>query len=103
MLSVAAEKKEELQLNNTQFIHGNAMELPFGDNSFDYVTIGVGVRNVPDYVTVLNEMYRVVKPGGEAVCLETSQATTSGDKHLDCHYVRFNKTLTGRLWFSSIT
>ena len=29
------------------------MELPFEDNSFDYVTIGFGLRNVPDYMQVL--------------------------------------------------
>ena len=32
-------------------IHGNAMELPFPDETFDYVTIGFGLRNVPDYET----------------------------------------------------
>src|SRR4051794_18372223 len=35
---------------------GNAMELPFPDDSFDFVTIGFGLRNVPDYLTVLTEM-----------------------------------------------
>ncbi|HLS60896.1 MAG TPA: demethylmenaquinone methyltransferase [Virgibacillus sp.] len=101
MLSVAAEKKEELQLNNTQFIHGNAMELPFGDNSFDYVTIGFGLRNVPDYVTVLNEMYRVVKPGGKVVCLETSQPTMIGFKQLHFLYFRFIMPVIGRLFAGS--
>ena len=38
------------------------MELPFEDNTFDYVTIGFGLRNVPDYMHVLKEMTRVVKP-----------------------------------------
>ena len=37
------------------------MELPFEDNSFDYVTIGFGLRNVPDYKQVLKEMNRVAK------------------------------------------
>src|SRR5690606_24274994 len=54
-------------------IQGNAMELPFADNSFDYVTIGFGLRNVPDYEQVLRELHRVLKPGGMAACLETSQ------------------------------
>ncbi len=48
--------------------------LPFEDNSFDYVTIGFGLRNVPDYLQVLKEMQRVVKPGGKVVCLETISA-----------------------------
>ena len=50
------------------------MELPFPDNSFDFVTIGFGLRNVPDYLTVLKEMHRVLKPGGMIACLETSQS-----------------------------
>ncbi|MFC4683042.1 MULTISPECIES: demethylmenaquinone methyltransferase [unclassified Exiguobacterium] len=58
-----------------ELIHGNAMALPFGDHSFDYVTIGFGLRNVPDYMTVLRELHRVLKPGGTVVCLETSQPT----------------------------
>ena len=42
---------------------------------FDYVTIGFGLRNVPDYLVALKEMNRVLKPGGMVVCLETSQPT----------------------------
>ncbi len=73
MLQVAQEKIKNEQLTNVELIQGNAMELPFEDNQFDYVTIGFGLRNVPDYVQVLKEMERVLKPGGMAVCLETSQ------------------------------
>lgn len=73
MLQVAQEKVEHEQLANVELVQGNAMELPFEDNQFDYVTIGFGLRNVPDYVQVLQEMERVLKPGGMAVCLETSQ------------------------------
>ena len=54
------------------------MELPFPDNTFDYVTIGFGLRNVPDYLTVLKEMNRVLKPGGMIACLETSQTELPG-------------------------
>src|SRR5699024_9398971 len=44
MLKVAQEKKEQSQLEQLEFIHGNAMDLPFPDNTFDYVTIGFGLR-----------------------------------------------------------
>lgn len=54
---------------------GDAMDLPYSDNSFNLVTIGFGLRNVPDANQVLREMTRVVKPGGQVVCLETSQPT----------------------------
>jgi demethylmenaquinone methyltransferase/2-methoxy-6-polyprenyl-1,4-benzoquinol methylase len=65
------------------------MELPFEDDSFDYVTIGFGLRNVPDYSTVLREMYRVTKPGGQVVCLETSQPTLIGYRQASLFYVRY--------------
>ncbi|GGJ85662.1 demethylmenaquinone methyltransferase [Lentibacillus kapialis] len=101
MLSVAQKKSKSLQYKQLSFIQGNAMELPFDDNSFDYVTIGFGLRNVPDYMTVLNEMYRVVKPGGEAVCLETSQPTMIGFRQGYYLYFRFIMPLLGKIFAKS--
>lgn len=97
MLSVAEDKKNTSQLNQIEFVHGNAMELPFADHSFDYVTIGFGLRNVPDYMTVLKELYRVVKPGGMVVCLETSQPTMIGFRQGYYLYFRFIMPLMGRI------
>ena len=101
MLSVAKEKKGQLHLEQLRFIHGNAMELPFEDNSFDYVTIGFGLRNVPDYMTALKELYRVLKPGGKVVCLETSQPTMLGFRQLYYLYFRFIMPLIGRIFAKS--
>lgn len=101
MLKVAKEKKQKLALKQVTFIHGNAMELPFEDNTFDYVTIGFGLRNVPDYQTVLNEMYRVTKPGGKVVCLETSQPTLIGYRQLYFFYFRFIMPLFGKIFAKS--
>ncbi|MCM3738859.1 demethylmenaquinone methyltransferase [Oceanobacillus luteolus] len=101
MLSIAEDKKEKLNLNQVKFVHGNAMELPFPDNTFDYVTIGFGLRNVPDYMTVLKEMYRVVKPNGKVVCLETSQPELIGFKQLYFFYFRFIMPLFGKIFAES--
>ncbi|MBB6449031.1 demethylmenaquinone methyltransferase/2-methoxy-6-polyprenyl-1,4-benzoquinol methylase [Geomicrobium halophilum] len=73
MLEVGREKIKNAGLNNVQLIQGNANALPFEDHSFDVVTIGFGLRNVPDPHCTLEEMIRVLKPGGQALCLETSQ------------------------------
>ncbi|MBM7598356.1 demethylmenaquinone methyltransferase/2-methoxy-6-polyprenyl-1,4-benzoquinol methylase [Virgibacillus halotolerans] len=101
MLSVAINKKQELNLPQLRFLHGNAMNLPFEDNTFDCVTIGFGLRNVPDYKTVLREMHRVVKPGGKVVCLETSQPTLSGYRQLYYFYFKFIMPLIGRMFAKS--
>ncbi|GAB3802393.1 demethylmenaquinone methyltransferase [Virgibacillus kimchii] len=101
MLSVAEQKKQEMNLTQLEFMHGNAMELPFEDEVFDYVTIGFGLRNVPDYRTVLEEMYRVTKPGGKVVCLETSQPTLIGFRQLYFFYFRFIMPMLGRLFAKS--
>jgi demethylmenaquinone methyltransferase/2-methoxy-6-polyprenyl-1,4-benzoquinol methylase len=101
MLNVGIEKVKKLGLKQVNLIHGNAMELPFPDNSFDYVTIGFGLRNVPDYLQVLKEMHRVVKPGGIAVCLETSQPTLIGYKQLYYFYFKFIMPMFGRLFAKS--
>lgn len=101
MLKVAKDKNKELALEHLDFIHGNAMELPFEDNKFDYVTIGFGLRNVPDYQTVINEMYRVTKPGGKVVCLETSQPTLVGWRQLYFFYFRFIMPLFGKIFAKS--
>ncbi|MBY0145476.1 demethylmenaquinone methyltransferase [Neobacillus niacini] len=101
MLNVGLEKVKNLGLNQVTLIHGNAMELPFPDNSFDYVTIGFGLRNVPDYLQVLKEMHRVVKPGGIAVCLETSQPTLPGYKQLFYFYFKFIMPMFGKLFAKS--
>lgn len=101
MLNVGIEKVKKLGLKQVNLVHGNAMELPFPDNSFDYVTIGFGLRNVPDYLQVLKEMNRVLKPGGIAVCLETSQPTLIGYKQLYYFYFKFIMPLFGKLFAKS--
>ena len=55
-----------------KLIQGDVLQLPFEDNSFNCVTIAFGLRNAPDKTKALQEMYRVIKPGGKVVCLELS-------------------------------
>ncbi|MEV0195820.1 demethylmenaquinone methyltransferase [Nonomuraea sp. NPDC050691] len=57
------------------FVAGDAMKLPFADDSFDAVTISVALRNVHDTAQALREMLRVTKPGGRLVILEFSRVT----------------------------
>ena len=48
MIELAREKALERKVANVEFIVGNARSLPFEDNSFDCVTVGFGIRNIPD-------------------------------------------------------
>ena len=76
MLQHATTKVRQAQLDDRITLRqGDAMQLPYPDNYFNVVTIGFGLRNVPDATQVLREMARVVKPGGQVICLETSQPT----------------------------
>jgi demethylmenaquinone methyltransferase/2-methoxy-6-polyprenyl-1,4-benzoquinol methylase len=52
---------------------GDAMHLPFPDSSFDAVTIGYGLRNVTHLESCLNELHRVLKPGGVLASLDVGK------------------------------
>jgi demethylmenaquinone methyltransferase/2-methoxy-6-polyprenyl-1,4-benzoquinol methylase len=53
-----------------EWIEGDVLSLPFGDESFDAVTVGFGVRNVEDLPAALRELRRVLRPGGRLGVLE---------------------------------
>lgn len=99
MLTSAAPKTDKYP--NITLIQGNAMELPFEDHTFDYVTIGFGLRNVPDYEKALKEMHRVVKPGGVVACLETSQSEIPGYRQLFRLYFNYIMPVFGKLFAKS--
>lgn len=64
------------------WVHGNAEDLPFKDNSFDFCTISFGIRNVTNIDHAIAEAHRVLKPGGKFACLEFSNVTNSHIKKL---------------------
>ncbi|MFT2690668.1 bifunctional demethylmenaquinone methyltransferase/2-methoxy-6-polyprenyl-1,4-benzoquinol methylase UbiE [Clavibacter zhangzhiyongii] len=55
-----------------EFVHADATDLPFEDDSFDAVTISFGLRNVVEPRKGLDELLRVLKPGGRIVICEFS-------------------------------
>ena len=57
------------------FTAGDGMLLPFGDETFDAVTISFGLRNIVDPIAGLRELLRVTKPGGRIVVCEFSTPT----------------------------
>lgn len=61
------------------FIQGNASAIPFSDAAFDLVFCSWAVKNFMQPVKVLNEIYRVLKPGGAALILDLNHDCTTGD------------------------
>ncbi len=58
---------------NVEYVQANAECLPFPDNHFDCITMAFGLRNVTDKDAALRSIFRVLKPGGQAMILEFSQ------------------------------
>jgi demethylmenaquinone methyltransferase/2-methoxy-6-polyprenyl-1,4-benzoquinol methylase len=56
-----------------EWVSGDALALPFGDGSFDAVTIGFGLRNLADAEQGLAEIRRVLAPGGRVAILEITR------------------------------
>jgi demethylmenaquinone methyltransferase/2-methoxy-6-polyprenyl-1,4-benzoquinol methylase len=65
MLERARQKAPELE-----WVRGDALALPFADESFDAATVGFGIRNVDDLEAGLRELRRVLRPGGRVAILE---------------------------------
>lgn len=88
MLDVARHRTQDLQ--NVMLVEGNAMSLPFDDDTFDSAVISFGLRNTPDYEQVVGEMMRVVKPGGVVACLD---ASVPDSKLIDPFYQFYYKNI----------
>ncbi|MEZ4875596.1 MAG: bifunctional demethylmenaquinone methyltransferase/2-methoxy-6-polyprenyl-1,4-benzoquinol methylase UbiE [Flavobacteriaceae bacterium] len=76
MLLVAQKKAAKHAFENRlQFVKGDSEALPFEKDSFDAITVSFGIRNFEDLEKGLSEIYRVLRPNGTFVILETSVPT----------------------------
>jgi len=74
MLEVARRKvASSPYAGRIELLEGNALHLPFADNTFNCAAIGFALRNVSDIQRVLAEMARVVTPGGRVISLELTK------------------------------
>lgn len=87
MLRVAEERLAEIgKLGQVNLVEGDAMQLPYKENTFDGAISAFALRNVPDIQQVLNEMARVTKPGSWVVTLELGKPTAFGFKQIYHYY-----------------
>ena len=99
MLAIARENlADSPYASSIELIQGDAMNLPFADNSFDGATVGWGLRNLPDLEKGIKEMIRVVKPGSMVVSLDMAKPTMPGFKQAYWLYFEKLVPLMGKLW-----
>ena len=77
MLEIATQKAARLK-RAIPFVEGDALRLPFAAGSFDVATIAFGLRNLANVEAGLNELWRVLKPGGRVAILEFSHPVVPG-------------------------
>jgi demethylmenaquinone methyltransferase / 2-methoxy-6-polyprenyl-1,4-benzoquinol methylase len=98
MLHIGRQKVEKNGLQNTiELLNGDSETINFNDNSFDAVTVAFGVRNFQNLEMGLNEIKRVLKPGGKLVVLEFSKPKLPGVKSMYNLYMKIVAPNMGKL------
>ena len=98
MLDVGIEKIKKGNLDSRiEMIHGDSENMPFENDSFDAIMVAFGVRNFENLLKGLNEMNRVLKPGGKLFVLEFSKPKNIIFKSLFNFYFKYLLPLIGKL------
>ena len=99
MLDVGIDKIKHKNLNNTiEMVIGDSENLKYEDNFFDAVTVSFGVRNFESLDLGLGEIFRVLKPNGSLVILETSNPTKFPFKQFYTVYSKFILPTIGKIF-----
>ena len=96
MLNVACRRRRKKSLTN--FIQGDALHLPFHDESFNVITISYGLRNLADVRGGLVEMLRVLKPAGKILILDFGKPDFAPWRAAYFAYLKFFVPVFGRLF-----
>lgn len=80
------------------FLQGDALRLPFPKESFEVLTIGYGLRNLADFSGGLQEMLRVLKPGGRLLVLDFGKPPNSLWRRIYFSYLRLVVPLFGKMF-----
>jgi ubiquinone/menaquinone biosynthesis C-methylase UbiE len=88
-----------------EFRQGNASSMPFESDSFDFIYCRAAFKNFADPVGAIDEMYRVLKPGGRAVISDLRKDASPGDIDAaveEMHLGRVNSVLTRWIFTHSL-
>ena len=99
MLEVGRKKIEKANLSQRiEMVLGDSESMPYPDNYFDAITVSFGIRNFETLEKGLTEIYRVLKPNGLFVILETSVPTKFPFKQGYALYTRFILPIIGKIF-----
>ena len=99
MLEVGKQKIEKEKLTEKiEMVLGDSEKMSYPDNYFDAITVSFGIRNFETLDTGLAEIYRVLKPNGIFVILETSVPTKFPFKQGYAFYTKFILPIIGKIF-----
>lgn len=97
MLELAEIKMKEKSLpKKVVFEVGDALDLKYDDNSFDIVTSGYMLRNVCDVQKAIDEMYRVLAPGGKVIVADLAKPDNRVIRYFYEFYIKHRVTRIAR-------
>ncbi|MBK9137458.1 MAG: bifunctional demethylmenaquinone methyltransferase/2-methoxy-6-polyprenyl-1,4-benzoquinol methylase UbiE [Verrucomicrobia bacterium] len=99
MLAVARQRRRARGPDaKVVFVQGDALHIPFADDTFDAVTISYGLRNLAGVADGLREMWRVAKPGGRLLVLDFGKPDRPWWRSVYFAYLRWLVPVFGRVF-----
>lgn len=98
MIDLAKNKSQTLNVSDrVDFVTGNVLDLQYGNDSFDIITISFGLRNLKDLTKGVDEIFRVLKPGGRFLSIEFFRPDNTASLAISSWYVGLVIPIIGRL------
>ncbi|HEY0549693.1 MAG TPA: bifunctional demethylmenaquinone methyltransferase/2-methoxy-6-polyprenyl-1,4-benzoquinol methylase UbiE [Verrucomicrobiae bacterium] len=103
MLNVAKARARRDGFPRVDFQRGDAQQLSFSAGAFDIVTVGYGLRNLPNWKAGLAEMHRVARAGARLLVLEFGKPDNAAWRTLYFAYLRFAVPVLGKIFCGDST